>query len=563
MRLLRLENDGEFSLVEFTGNNIPPYAILSHTWGANDGEVTFKDLLEGTGKRKAGYNKIRFCGKQTAKDGLQFFWVDTCCIDKSSSSELSEAINSMFRWYKDAARCYAYISDVPSFNVHSQADVATKFARSRWFARGWTLQELLVPTNVHFFSNDWSSLGSRDSLADIISAVTRIDIAFLLRLKSMDQASIAKKMSWASGRITTRLEDTAYCLLGIFGVNMPLLYGEGERAFIRLQEEIMRVSDDQSLFAWGEPESTLTLPSESHERMGTTNQLRGLFASSPSEFATCGHIIPDEVAEIEEPYTLTNKGVRLVVPIYKDDLTPDYDIAILACRPEDSLLHVFVMPLKALGGCQFARGCTRPYPISRDHVTVLANRILYIKQTLGTSVLPLIESTPLPPAFWIRSLPSVPGVCISNVLPAGCWDPQNRIVRSPPSTADSANWQASLTVAIENEDRGHCTIVIGYSNGYPYARLLSDADNISDRWTGSALRTPRESNYLLELEIVIGEQKVLAMGLPVRIVDIRLTPVPETDMLRGVYPLQRQGRQILIDNLTTHFDVARDNDLFA
>ncbi|KAF2195598.1 HET-domain-containing protein [Zopfia rhizophila CBS 207.26] len=534
MRLLRLEDDGEFSLVEFVGKNIPPYTVLSHTWGAEDEEVTFKDLMEGTCKRKVGYSKIRFCGKQAADDGLQFFWVDTCCIDKSSSSELSEAINSMFRWYKDAARCYAYLADVPGSNAHPQAAIATKFARSRWFTRGWTLQELLAPANVHFFSNDWSNLGSKDTLADIISAITRIDLACLLGHKSMDQASIAKKMSWASRRVTTRLEDTAYCLLGVFGVNMPLLYGEGERAFIRLQEEIMRVSDDQSLFAWGEPKSTPTSSSEPHERTRTTTQLRGLFASSPTEFATCGNIIPDEVAEIEEPYTLTNKGVRLVLPIYKDDLIPYDDIAILACRPEDSLLHVFVMPLKALGGCQFARGCTKPYTISRDHVTVLANRVLYIKQTLGASVLPLMESILLPPGFWIRTFPSVSGACISNVQPAECWDPQNRIVRSPLSAADGANWQASLRVAIENEDRGHRTILIGYSNGYPFSRLLPDADNISKRQIGVALRTTRESSYPLGLKIVIAEQMFLAMGLPVRIVDIRLAPMHETDMVREV-----------------------------
>src|SRR6266702_6883395 len=112
MRLLRIEDDGEFSLVEFVGNNIPRYAILSHTWRADDEELTFKDLVEGTGKSKVGYSKIRFCSTQAAGDDLQFFWVDTCCIDKSSSAELSEAINSMFRWYRNAAKCYVYLSDV-------------------------------------------------------------------------------------------------------------------------------------------------------------------------------------------------------------------------------------------------------------------------------------------------------------------------------------------------------------------------------------------------------------------------------------------------------------------
>jgi hypothetical protein len=112
MRLLRFEDDGEFSLVEYMGNHIPPYAILSHTWGADHEEVTFKDLADGTSRNKVGYRKLTFCGKQAGIDGLRFFWVDTCCIDKSSSAELSEAINSMFRWYHDASKCYVYLSDV-------------------------------------------------------------------------------------------------------------------------------------------------------------------------------------------------------------------------------------------------------------------------------------------------------------------------------------------------------------------------------------------------------------------------------------------------------------------
>ena len=143
MRLLRLEDNGEFSLVEFVGKNIPRYAVLSHTWRADDEEVTFKDLVEGAGQSKSGYSKIRFCGKQAAKDGLRFFWVDTCCIDKSSSAELSEAINSMFRWYHDAARCYVYLSDVSVNDSVGDDEFPRRwkpaFKRSRWFTRGCTL----------------------------------------------------------------------------------------------------------------------------------------------------------------------------------------------------------------------------------------------------------------------------------------------------------------------------------------------------------------------------------------------------------------------------------------
>jgi hypothetical protein len=141
MRLLRFEDNGEFSLVEHFGSSIPQYAILSHTWGADHEEVTFKDITEGTGKNKSGYRKLTFCGERATKDGLWWFWVDTCCIDKSSSSELSEAINSMFRWYHNAAKCYVYLSDV-SVGSAGENNPSTwqtwkpSFQHSRWFTRG-------------------------------------------------------------------------------------------------------------------------------------------------------------------------------------------------------------------------------------------------------------------------------------------------------------------------------------------------------------------------------------------------------------------------------------------
>jgi hypothetical protein len=238
MRLLRLKDDGEFSLAEYFGNNIPRYAILSHTWGADNEEVTFKDLVEGTGKSKAGYNKIRFCAKQAAKDGLQFFWVDTCCIDKSSSAELSEAINSMFRWYHESAKCYVYLPDVWISNDGS-------FQESRWFTRGWTLQELLAPKFVEFFSAEGERLGNRDSLLQEIHGVTGISI-LALKGSPLSQFSINERFLWAERRQTKREEDAAYSLLGIFDIHLPLIYGEGQKkAFIRLRKE-MKESKDYS-----------------------------------------------------------------------------------------------------------------------------------------------------------------------------------------------------------------------------------------------------------------------------------------------------------------------------
>ncbi|KAI9764570.1 MAG: hypothetical protein M1839_005882 [Geoglossum umbratile] len=242
MRLLQLEDDGKFSLVEFVGKNIPSYAVLSHTWGPDDEEVTFNDLANGVGKSKTGYRKIRFCAKQAANDGLQFFWIDTCCINKSSSAELSEAINSMFRWYHNAARCYVYLSDVSvSYFVGDSKFTCrwkTAFKKSKWFTRGWTLQELIAPTLVEFFSVEGECLGDKKSLEQTLHEITGIATQ-ALRGSPLSYFSTDERMLWASNRHTKREEDTAYSLLGIFNIYMPLIYGEGrQKALGRLLKEI-------------------------------------------------------------------------------------------------------------------------------------------------------------------------------------------------------------------------------------------------------------------------------------------------------------------------------------
>ena len=243
MRLLEHKNDEEFTLTKDIIDNIPRYAILSHTWGADTEEVTFRDLTDGTGKDKMGYSKIRFCGEQARHDGLQYFWVDTCCIDKSNNTELAEAINSMFRWYRHAAKCYVYLSDVPrdapdTNNAFCQLPWELAFRKSRWFTRGWTLQELIAPKSVEFFSKYWEQLGNKASLGTIIHEITGIPDTALQGVPLSD-FSVAERMSWAERRETTRKEDQAYSLLGIFDVYMPLIYSEGkEHAFKRLREVI-------------------------------------------------------------------------------------------------------------------------------------------------------------------------------------------------------------------------------------------------------------------------------------------------------------------------------------
>ena len=241
MRLLRCDIGGAVSLTEFPDSSPPPYAILSHTWGHE--EVTFKDMIDGTGTNKLGYDKIRFCEEQASRDGLQYIWVDTCCIDKTSSAELQEAINRMFQWYQRATKCYAYLLDVSAKEKNSSAVSArysweASFRDSRWFTRGWTLQELIAPASVEFFSADRVRLGDRISLEKQISDITAIPID-ALQGRSLSEFSIDERLAWMEGRNTTVQEDKAYSLFGIFDVQMPLLYGEGkDKAFARLQEEL-------------------------------------------------------------------------------------------------------------------------------------------------------------------------------------------------------------------------------------------------------------------------------------------------------------------------------------
>ncbi|KAF8848189.1 HET-domain-containing protein [Acephala macrosclerotiorum] len=257
------------------------YAILSHTWGEE--EVTFQDMQGKIPTHKKGFSKLKSSCFQAKKDGYEYIWIDTCCIDKSSSAELSEAINSMYRWYKEAAICYAYLSDVLPREVEDPWNYQSRFRQSRWFTRGWTLQELIAPPQLIFFSQSWTSLGTKEELVKLIYDITTVDKDVLLYGRNIRSTfSIARRMSWAARRTTTRVEDISYSLLGIFDVNMPLLYGEGHRAFYRLQEEILKQTDDESLFAHYLPLDYSIYGKEEH--------LGSLLASSPDCFSGSGDI---------------------------------------------------------------------------------------------------------------------------------------------------------------------------------------------------------------------------------------------------------------------------------
>ncbi|KAK3343137.1 hypothetical protein B0H65DRAFT_409830, partial [Neurospora tetraspora] len=227
---------------------------------------------------KAGYKKIQDTCKMAQTRGQQWAWIDTCCIDKSSSAELTESINSMYRWYKNAHECYAYLVD---FTPGAWPEL--ELGICRWFKRGFTLQELIAPKTVILFDRDWNVVGEKgdNRILEFINRITRVSKDILLHRRSLSDFAIAERMLWASSRETTRPEDKAYCLLGIFEVNMPLIYGEGDNAFRRLQEEIIKRSNDLSIFLWGEP---LNFQPKNSKKSLTEHPSCNLFATSPADF---------------------------------------------------------------------------------------------------------------------------------------------------------------------------------------------------------------------------------------------------------------------------------------
>jgi hypothetical protein len=310
-----------------------PYAILSHTWG--EGEVSLQEMRAGNSRTKTGYEKIRRCCEMAATDGFEYSWVDTCCIDKTSSAELSEAINSMYQWYEAAGVCYAYLADVPTGLDPESTSQAIR--RSRWFTRGWTLQELIAPESVIFFDNQWKELGTKYSMQGLVSDITTIQREALQFSNHVMGFSVAQRMSWASMRETTRVEDLAYCLMGLFRVNMPMLYGEGSRAFIRLQEEILKTTPDHSILAW---------------KNGDSQHSWGVLASSPAYFSQCHDIIRVDNPS-SSPLSSTSKGIHLHVrtkPLTKSQFQgvgtgSEILQAVLDCRKEadkDTLLTIYL-----------------------------------------------------------------------------------------------------------------------------------------------------------------------------------------------------------------------------
>ncbi|PYI04548.1 HET-domain-containing protein [Aspergillus sclerotiicarbonarius CBS 121057] len=363
---MRLLNVRTYRLKEYFDSEIPDYAILSHTWGKN--EVTFHDIqafaksgYQGQVTDKEGFRKVKYACQQAARDNLEYVWIDTCCIDNSSSVELSEAINSMYQWYLRSSKCYVYLTDVPrdhpevvpdekvrKVSVGGRSTISVKerssgdsesvmegpFARCRWFTRGWTLQELIAPSDLTFYGSGWNFLGTKRSLSSLIYVITGIDQRVLQdptdTKESLQSICIAQKMSWAATRRTSRMEDAAYCLLGLFDVHIPILYGEGGAAFIRLQEEIIRTSDDQTLFAWNycdierERQYTILAPSSS------------CFLKNAVQWSR-----PRSTG----PYAMTNRGLHISLPVIHQPGHRKACLALLDCHYENDVTGVLAIPL--------------------------------------------------------------------------------------------------------------------------------------------------------------------------------------------------------------------------
>lgn len=321
-----LINCASLTLESFNNEReLPEYAILSHRW-IDGQEVLFKDLVKSRRPHLSGWKKIRLCCSQAMVDGIKYCWIDTCCIDKTSSAELSEAINSMYRYYSDAKVCYSYLIDV---DLSNNIAIETQFVQSSWFTRCWTLQELLAPQAVEFYDKDWMNIGTRLTLCEEIAEASGIHLSVFTTRFEPEEWSIAQRMSWASKRAATRVEDVAYSLLGIFDVNIPLLYGEGGKAFLRLQEEIIRRTSDHTIFGW----STID---ENSAALTYTN----LLAISPYAFKNDSNLVAKSFDDARA-YTITNLGLEISLPVIP--WAPNVLLAGLNCtRNSQDRIYMFI-----------------------------------------------------------------------------------------------------------------------------------------------------------------------------------------------------------------------------
>jgi hypothetical protein len=425
---MRLLNTTSIEVERFTGK-VPPYAILSHRW--EDDEVTLEDMKPGgAGKGMKGYRKLRLSCAMAERQGLNYIWIDTCCIDKTSSAELSEAINSMFRYYEEAKICYTYLSDVASVKIPSPSkNNVSDFYKSVWFTRGWTLQELIAPKNQRFYNKEWDCLGTKTELKDAICYITKIPEKILLGGDLTDE-SVSRKMSWVSARQTTVPEDIAYCLLGVFDVNIPLLYGEGEeKAFLRLQEAILKSTDDESIFLWCSTEAETT-----------SEPFWGLLAKSPSYFSRSPDIgFPLTMAiATNTPATLTGRGVNVefLLALIPNDVSQSIYSTLIFVDGGKRAYGILLQKLSYSGG-QFAR-------VGADILLEIDNNMKINSSKLPHRILSRLDidfdpqlKEPQSLRFYVRQNPKIPSF-IPNEAAGFYFDPE----KSLPPSMDVDDWSS-------------------------------------------------------------------------------------------------------------------------
>ena len=419
---MRLINTITLQLEDFSLKPIPPYAILSHTWA--DDEVTFQDMIAGSAAQKTGFFKIQETCRLACNNKLGYAWVDTCCIDKSSSAELTEAINSMFAWYKNSAVCFVYLVDLGFVN-----DLETELSQCRWWTRGWTLQELLAPERHEYYDKDWTFVGEGYQMLEIISTCSRVPLAVLRdRFRTcMDSMSFAARMSWAARRSTTRIEDEAYCLLGLFDVNMPLIYGEGRRAFRRLLEEIVKRDNDLTILA---SDTSVDVPNNVGSTINTS-----LFGFSAANYHAMGGL--QRFKHTLEDIAITNKGLKFTghLPLRLCEIQTEFSALPICClilllgRIGDARLRDgYGICLKIIGPRLMQRDTRFPI-LPYDN----SSSIKKIKDVHFEDVYILIDPTPSHESLFARyrqgaiHVPEIPMFDLEDVVPESLWDFEERL----------------------------------------------------------------------------------------------------------------------------------------
>ncbi|KAK4164970.1 hypothetical protein QBC43DRAFT_378263 [Cladorrhinum sp. PSN259] len=434
---MRLINVKTCQLEQFLDHETPPYAILSHTWGDDAEELTLRDIQDGR-IDKPGVGSVKFHGscQQAEKDGFGYVWIDTCCIDKTNLAELNEAINSMFRWYRDASVCYAYLSDVPGND--NPRNPESKFRTSRWFERGWTLQELLAPRKLQFYNSEWDYLGTRGTMRNAIEKITGIPRQILLGITELRSASIAQRMSWAARRETKRKEDLAYCLLGIFDVVMPMIYGEGaDQAFLRLQYEIMKRIRDDSILAWGLTSGESPVSNPDQVDLLTAGRI---LATSPSDFANSGHIICREQKNTSlSSLDISGGSVRLHLSLVTTSAGGTFGL--LNCGPSHEPQQAVGIPLAHIASGtsnEYARltGCNAV--LQPTAASSVSPRLIHIRNDSQHK-----NSADAKQQYWLYDEDAFAEVNLDlvDVNPLSCWDQERAMIVSTLIPSDGATQQ--------------------------------------------------------------------------------------------------------------------------